>query len=302
MFNFIPRDFDFDFLSISKPFVWLSTVAIIASLIGIFTKGLNFGIEFTGGAELELRLPQDWDITKVRSEIEKLGYGEPKVVKVGDSSHNDYLVKVQAEKLDEVTGNVERMLRDANIAGQSEIRRADVVGPQAGKRLQVGALLSLFYSIVGILIYIMLRFDMRYAPGMVRSLVVDVVIVMGVWVLLQKEFTLSVVAALMTIAGYACNDTIVIYDRIREMLKLHKDWPIEKVINRSISQNLARTLLTTISTLFVVVSLWLLGGPVLADFALVMLLGFSIGVASSIFVANPMVLFMEKRRLKKLGA
>ena len=143
---------------------------------------------------------------------------------------------------------------------------------------------------------------MRYAPGMVRSLVVDVVIVMGVWVLLQKEFTLSVVAALMTIAGYACNDTIVIYDRIREMLKLHKDWPIEKVINRSISQNLARTLLTTISTLFVVVSLWLLGGPVLADFALVMLLGFSIGVASSIFVANPMVLFMEKRRLKKLGA
>jgi preprotein translocase subunit SecF len=149
------------------------------------------------------------------------------------------------------------------------------------------------------MIYIAFRFDMRFAPGMLRALLFDVITTLGIWVVLGREFNLTILAALLTIAGYSCNDTIVIYDRIRDYSKSHPEWDLEKVVNRSINQNLGRTILTVLCTLFVVVSLWLLGGPVLGDFAFCMLIGFVISIFSTIFVANTMVVFMEKRRLGK---
>jgi preprotein translocase subunit SecF len=148
-------------------------------------------------------------------------------------------------------------------------------------------------------IYIMFRFDMRYAPGVLRALAVDVLITAGVWVVLGKEFNLTVLASFLTIAGYSCNDTIVIYDRIRDYTHTHPDWDLERAINRSINLNLGRTVLTVLCTLFVVMSMFVLGGPVLRDFSLPMLIGFTISIPSTIFVANPVILYMEKRRIAK---
>jgi preprotein translocase subunit SecF len=300
--HLINPNLNVDFLGKSKPFVWLSTIAAILSLVGLFTKGLNYGIDFTGGTEVQLKVPADWDIGKLRDAISTGGIKEPKVVQIGTPEDHEYLVKVQSspENLNQVSAQVSQILSAKMPADAFKVEKVDVVGPQAGANLRTSAVLSIFYAALCILIYITFRFDSRYAPGMIRALAVDVIITLGVWVLLQREFNLTVLASLLTVAGYSCNDTIVIYDRIRDYTRSHPHWKIEDSINKSINQNLGRTILTVLCTLFVVVSLWLLGGPVLSDFALPMLIGFTISIPSTIFVANPMVLFMEKRRLAKI--
>lgn len=299
MMHIIPTTIDIDFLKISRPYIFASTIAMILSVVGLFTVGLNYGIDFTGGAEVTIQVPQGWDIGKLRSTVEEGGIKNASIVQLGADADRQFLVKVQAkpEELSAVTKNVEQVLASTNSGAQ--IVKSDVVGPSAGARLKRSAVLSLFYAALGILIYITLRFDLRFAPGIVRALLFDVVLVVGVWILLQREFTLSIVAALLTIAGYSCNDTIVIYDRIREFSKSHPGWSLEKIINRSINLNLERTITTTFATLLVVTCLWLMGGPVLADFAFAMLIGFTLAVFSTLFLANPMVLWMEKRRLAR---
>ncbi|MEW6057718.1 MAG: protein translocase subunit SecF [Bdellovibrionota bacterium] len=304
MIQLIRPNGNFDFLGKSKPFIVASTLAAILSTIGLFTKGLNFGIDFTGGAEVQLKAPQGWNIGKVRSELESGGLKDPVVVQIGATTDREFLIKVQSspEKLAAVGSDVKRIIGEKSGSKDFEVVRVDVVGPQAGANLRSAAILSIFYAALAILIYITFRFDVRYAPGVVRALGVDVIITLGIWVLLQKEFNLTVLASLLTIAGYSCNDTIVIYDRIRDYTKTYPSWGIEQAVNRSINQNLGRTLLTTICTLFVVVTLWIMGGPVLQDFALPLLIGMVISVFSTIFVANPMVVYMEKRRLARAKA
>jgi preprotein translocase subunit SecF len=298
MFHLVPTNLNIDFLKLSPPFVWLSTILIVLSLIGLFTKGLNFGIDFTGGAEISIHAPQGWDLPKVREALVSEGIKDPAVVQLGDSAENQYLIKIQssAEELKQISAKVDNALKAKAGAGNYQILKADVVGPQAGERLRNSAFLSLFYAGLGILFYITLRFDVRFAPGIVRALALDVIIVIGVWIVMQKEFTLMIVAALLTIAGYSCNDTIVIYDRIREYSKAHPDWSLERVINRSINLNLGRTILTILCTLLVVVSLYLFGGPVLQDFSFALIIGFLVTGISTLFLANPLVLYMEKRR------
>jgi len=304
MMHLIPTNLNVDFLGKSKPFVWLSTVAAIASIVGLWYPGLNYGIDFTGGAEVHISVPQDWEIGKVRKTLDEGGIKEPTVVQIGEPKDHEYLIKVQAapDKLNEVAADVSKALGKSLNAKQFEIKRTDVVGPAAGASLRTSAFLSILYALLCIVIYITFRFDTRYAPGVLRALAVDVIITMGVWILLRREFNLTVLASVLTVAGYSCNDTIVIYDRIRDYSKAHPDWPLEKAINRSINLNLGRTVLTVLCTLFVVVSMYLLGGPVLEDFSLPLLIGFTISIPSTIFVANPMILYMEKRRLAKMKA
>jgi preprotein translocase subunit SecF len=295
-FHLIPTDLNIDFLKISKPFVWLSTIAVILSIVGVFTKGLNFGLDFAGGAEVEVRVNHGWDLHKVREVLSGGGIADASVVQIGAPEDSEFLVKIKssAPDLNAITKKVESVLSQASQGAQLTILRSDIVGALAGDQLRRAALISLFYAALGILIYISLRFDFRFAPGIVRALLLDVVVVVGAWVLMQKEFNLNTVAALLTIAGYSCNDTIVIYDRIREFSKKHKDWTLYQVVNRSINLNLGRTVITIMCTLFVVIALWIWGGPILSDFALAMMLGFAISAYSTIFVANPMILFMEK--------
>ena len=300
--HLIPTDMNVDFLGKSKPFVWLSTIAAVASIVGLWYPGLNYGIDFTGGAEVQVKVPNDWEISKLRKELDAGGIKEPTVVQIGEAKDHEFLIKVQAapDKLNEVSNVVSKVLSKSLDSKQFEIMRTDVVGPAAGASLRTSAFLSILYALLCIVIYITFRFDTRYAPGVLRALAVDVIITMGVWILLRREFNLTVLASVLTVAGYSCNDTIVIYDRIRDYTHSHPDWPLEKAINKSINLNLGRTVLTVVCTLFVVVSMYLLGGPVLADFSLPLLIGFTISIPSTIFVANPMILYMEKRRQAKM--
>ncbi|RZA09681.1 MAG: protein translocase subunit SecF [Proteobacteria bacterium] len=301
MFHLIPTTLNIDFLKISRPFVWASTAFVALSIVLLFTMGLNYGIDFTGGAEVQVEVPKDWDTGRLRETLIKGGIEEPSVIRIEDSGRNEFLVKTQVK--DETHANVgeqiEKALGASLKAGEFQMQKVDVVGPQAGAELRYSAIISVLMAALGILIYITFRFDFRFAPGIVRALLFDVISTVGVWMLLRREFNLSTVAALLTIAGYSCNDTIVIYDRIRDFTKSHKNMSIYDIVNRSINLNLGRTVLTVLCTNFVVVSLWLLGGPVLGDFALCMLIGFTISVPSTIFVANPMVMYMEERIHKK---
>ncbi|MGE4233009.1 MAG: protein translocase subunit SecF [Bacteriovoracia bacterium] len=301
MLTLIPSNLNVDFLKISKPFILASTIGVILSIVSFFYPGIHYGIDFTGGAEVQVKAPQEWDISKLRDQLEGAGIKDPAVVQIGDSHSSEFLIKIQSDPsaLKQVSARVAEMFSKNAAAGTYEIQKVDVIGPQAGDSLKKGAILSLFYAALGIVLYIAFRFDVRFAPGMLRALLFDVILTMGIWVLMGKEFNLTILAALLTIAGYSCNDTIVIYDRIRDYSKTHPNWPLERVVNRSINQNLGRTVLTVLCTLFVVVSMWLLGGAVLGDFALCMLIGFAISVFSTIFVANPMVVYMENRRLAK---
>jgi preprotein translocase subunit SecF len=308
MFHLISPDLKFDFLGKSKPFVLLSTIAALASIAGIFYPGLNYGIDFTGGAEVQVRVPKDWQIGRLRDSLEKGGLKEAKVVQIGEAKDHEFLIKMQAnpEALNQVSSKVSSILSaqidTSQNAKRFEILRTDVVGPQAGASLRMSAFLSILYALIAISIYITFRFDVRYAPGVIRALGVDVVITVGAWILMQREFNLTVLASLLTIAGYSCNDTIVIYDRIRDFTKSHPDWSLDQAINKSINLNLGRTILTTGATLFVVLSMYFLGGPVLEDFSLPLLIGFTVSIPSTLFVANPMILYMEKRRIAKLKA
>ncbi len=301
MFQLIPHDLNIDFLHISKPFVIASTIAVLLSVVAVFKPGLNYGIDFTGGAEIQLNVPNSWDTHKIREELIGGGFKDPTVIRVEDTKANEYIVKLQVnpEQVRNISGTVEQILNKNLKASEYEIEKVDVVGPQAGRELRTDAILSVLAAAIGILIYITFRFDVRFAPGIVRALLFDVILTMGFWVLLRKEFNLSTVAALLTIAGYSCNDTIVIYDRIRDFGKTHPNMTLYDIVNRSINLNLSRTVITILATNFMVVSLWLLGGPVIGDFALCMLIGFTIALFSTIFVANPMVMYMEKRRLTK---
>lgn len=301
MFQFIPHDLKVDFLKISKPFVITSTVLVVASIIAIFKPGLNYGIDFTGGAEVQIKVPADWDIAKIRHDLEAGEVKDAAVIQLGDAKDGEFLVKVPASEsaIKAIGEQVENTLKPKANGGRFEVTRVDVVGPQAGEELRLSALVSILMAALGILIYITFRFDFRFAPGIVRALLFDVILTLGIWIAIGKEFNLNTVAALLTVAGYSCNDTIVIYDRIRDYSKFHANMSLYDVVNKSINLNLGRTILTVLCTNFVVVSLWLLGGPVIGDFALCMLIGFSISVFSTIFVANPMVMYMEKRRVNK---
>jgi preprotein translocase subunit SecF len=304
MIHLIRPDLNVDWLSKSKWFVTLSTVLVVVSFILLYTPGLNYGIDFTGGAVIQLKVPPTWDIAQVRKELDEGGIKDPNIVQIGEVSQHEFLVKVQstAEKLSLVSDTVQKIMTAKAGAGNFELQKVDVVGPAAGANLRSSAFLSIFFALICISVYITFRFDTRYAPGVLRALAFDVIVTMGVWVLLQREFNLTVLASVLTIAGYSCNDTIVIYDRIRDYTKTHPHWSLRDCINQSINLNLGRTVLTVICTLFVVVSLYALGGPVLEDFALPMLIGFSISVPSTLFVANPLILYMENRRLEKINS
>ena len=237
MIHLIRPDLSVDWLGKSKPFIWLSTAFALFSMVLMWKPGLNYGIDFTGGAEVELTSPKDWDISKLRSELDAGGVKDPNIVQIGEPGEHEFLVKVQAEpeKLNQVSAVVEKVMNDKAGAGNFNIRRVDVVGPAAGASLRNSAFLSILYATLCIVIYITFRFDVRYAPGVLRALGVDVIATLGIWVLMHREFNLTVLAAMLTIAGYSCNDTIVIYDRIRDFTKSHPDWGLEKSINKSIN-------------------------------------------------------------------
>jgi preprotein translocase subunit SecF len=268
----------------------ISIALIVIAFVSIFTRGFNFGIDFTGGTLVEVGYQEDVGLERVRAALDKEGYGGATVQHFG--TLRDVLIRVPPSEdtsSAELSNRVFRALSD-EAAGKVELRRVEFVGPQVGDELAEQGGLAVLYALIGILIYVALRFEWRFAVGAVVALIHDVVITVGLFSLLQIEFDLPVLAAVLAVIGYSLNDTIVVFDRIRENFrKVRKGSPVE-IINGALNQTLSRTIVTSGTTLLVVLALFFLGGEIIHGFALVLLVGIIVGTYSSIYVASSAVM------------
>lgn len=292
MIELIKPGMNVDFVGKRHIYMGLSLVALIATFILFFTKGLNYGIDFTGGAEVQIHVPQSWDIGKVRDELEKGKIEGLKVQQIGLPEVSEYLIKAQGDEhtLNQVAKHISDTLGQSLKPGEFELQRVSVVGPAAGSSLRMSGFLSMFYALVCILIYVTIRFDYRYSPGAVLALFHDCVVTLGIFILTQKQFDLQILAALLALIGYSNNDTIIVFDRVREEVLLHPEFTIEKAVNRAINETLGRTILTSLCTFFTVFALWAIGGKVIEDFAFTLMVGIVVGTYSSIFIASSLVI------------
>lgn len=280
------RDSHFDFLGQRKLAVIVSIVLFVVSIGALVTRGLNFGIDFTGGTLIELAYPKPAELTVVRGALVSNGYGDSVVQHIG--SAREVMVRVPPrEGMTSATLSNEVHAALQQASGETlELRRVEFVGPQVGKELLENGGLAILYALIGILIYVALRFEYRLGVGAIIALIHDPVLILGLFALFQWNFDLTVLAAMLAVIGYSLNDTIVIYDRIRENFrKLRKATSVE-VVNAAINQTLSRTILTSGTTLFVVVALVLFGGEMIRGFAVAFLIGIVIGTYSSVYVAS----------------
>ncbi len=285
--------------------VWgfISVGLTVISLILIFTRGLNYGIDFSGGTEVQVKFKNPVGNMEVRKFTEEAGFRDAAVQQFAGTD-SEYLIRLQAQKgaTDKETNeNLKKSIEHAQSSimakwPDAEIRRIDTVGPQVGSQLKRNGVLAMFYSILCIIIYVGLRFDYKFAPGAVICLFHDAIVTLGVFSLLQKEVNIQILAAVLTIMGYSLNDTIVVFDRIRETFNLYKGRPLAELINKSINDTLNRTILTSFTVFLSTLTLYLFAGGVIEEFAFAMLVGVILGTYSSIYVASPFILLLDKLR------
>ncbi|MDX8398267.1 MAG: protein translocase subunit SecF [Mariprofundaceae bacterium] len=296
----IKPDSNIDFLGQRKIALWLSAIVVGLSLLALIpgVRGLNFGIDFTGGTLVEVKFTQAPSIADVRTALSPTGYGQAIIQEFG--SPKEILIRVQNKQVDD-SSKISNAILDA-LKGhfgtdKLEMRRVEFVGPQVGDELTQAGISAVFIAMFAILIYVTFRFEFRFAVGADAALLHDIIIVLGVFALTGNEFSLPVVAAILAVIGYSLNDSIVVFDRIRESLELNRKrkTPEDEVTicNASINQTLARTLMTSLTTLLVVLALFFLGGEVIHDFAFALLIGIFVGTYSSIFIASPVMLSLK---------
>jgi preprotein translocase subunit SecF len=273
-----------------------SGVVILASILSLWLKGgPNYGIDFSGGILVQIKFNKEISAGEVRDALDSLGLPHLLVQRFGAKEDHEYLVRVgQMETdLEGLSKSVEKALKERFGSGSTEVRRTELVGPKVGAELRRKGLLAVLYSNIGILIYLTFRFEFRYALGTVLAVVHDALITIGFFSFFNKEIDLTEVAAILTIIGYSVNDTIVLFDRVRENLRKIRTQSLERVMNRSINETLSRTIFTNFTVLMVVLVLFLLGGPVIHNFAFAMLVGCVVGTYSTVYVASPIVLFWD---------
>ncbi|MHB9098691.1 MAG: protein translocase subunit SecF [Syntrophales bacterium] len=283
-----------DFVKLMKPAVILSIAVIIIGIASlIWHGGPNYGIDFAGGSLIQIRFQEDPNADKIRSALKPMGFEGSIIQKFGPK---EVIVRTAESGADPkgLTSRVEEALTAAFGKGAYEIRRIEVVGPKVGKDLTRKAILAIIFSWIGILIYVGVRFEFRYALGGIIALVHDVLITITFLSVFDKEFDLNIVAALLTIIGYSINDTIVIFDRIRENTRKNMKMSLFDVINVSVNQTLSRTILTSLTVFIVLLVLFFFGGAVIHDFTFALLVGTVAGVYSTVFIASPIVLLFEK--------
>jgi preprotein translocase subunit SecF len=280
-----------DFMGKRKLAFVFSALLMLLSIVSLATRGLNFGLDFTGGTLIEVSFPRDADTDQVRANLESAGLSDAVVQTFGVAS--DIVVRVPPRSADASSAEISTVVLQAlhqGVEGDVVMRRVEFVGPQVGDELAEQGILAVVYALIGIFLYVMVRFQWRFSAGAVAALVHDVVITMGVISVLQVEFDLTVVAALLAVIGYSLNDTIVVFDRIRENFpRMRKSTPVE-VINRSINETLARTLMTSGTTLLVLIALFIFGGEIIHAFAFTLIVGVLVGTYSSIYVASSTLL------------
>ena len=298
----IPPGTNFDFIGKWKWCVAASLAVLLAGALAIPVRGLRWGIDFAGGIELQVHFGEGVvvDEGKIRGAVADLGLGETSVVRFGEAGHETYEIRfagAQTESDESRQGQLVDRIQAAlaEKIGKVEVDRVDFVGPKVGADLRRDGIKAFTIAFALILVYIAFRFTFQFAPGAVVALVHDVFVACAVWILLGQEFDLQVLAALLGIAGYSLNDTIIVYDRIREMMGVHTSQDLPDVINRSVNQTLSRTILTSGITMLAVLALLLVGGPVIRPFAAVMAIGILVGTYSSIYIAAPIMLLLERR-------
>lgn len=302
MFNIIKPNTNYDFIGTAKIWITISAVIIVASLFMFFTKGLNYGVDFTGGIEMQVRFDDpSVDSHVIRKAMQELGIGDVQVQKFSDSSVNEYLIRVEGSNSDltETTKAIETKLESKFEKGSYDVRKIEVVGPKVGQELKLSAIYSLIYAMLGIFIYIAIRFDYKFSPGAIIAVIHDVIVTVGVYAAFGHQFTLSTVAALLAIVGYSVNDTIVIYDRIREVMQKQKGSSLPVIINKAVNETLGRTILTSLVTLLCVLMMFIFGGSSLRDFSFPLVIGMIAGVYSTMFIASPVIILMDRLFAKK---
>ena len=271
----------------------LSLFIFIMSVLFILFKGLNYGIDFKGGTLIELRSDNtNINISEIRSSLNSMNLGDVNVKKFG--KNNDYLIKVEAKTRsnNELIPEIKKTLIN-NLNAEINFRRVENVGPKVSSELLQSGIIAISLSLAAMLFYIWIRFEWQFSVGSIVALFHDVIITIGIFSILSLEINLSIIAAVLTIVGYSMNDTVVIYDRIRENLNKHNKLNISEIANLSINETLSRTIITSITTLLALLSIYILGGEILRGFSFAMILGVLIGTYSSIFVAAPVLKFFK---------
>ena len=275
-----------------KLFNLISLSLVVASVLLLFFKGLNFGVDFKGGTLIELRSnDKNINVTSLRQSFNKMKLGDFNIKKFGNE--NDFLIKI--EKKDTSANAIEVIKKDltSSLGSSFNFRRVENVGPKVSSELLKSGIIAIALSLAAMLFYIWIRFEWQFSLGAILALFHDVIITLGLFSLFSLEINLSIVAAVLTIVGYSMNDTVVIYDRVRENLRKFSDIKIYELTNISINETLSRTIITSATTLLALVSIYLFGGEILKGFSLAMIMGVIFGTYSSIYIANPILVKLK---------
>ena len=286
----IPNNLTIDFIRMRFVAAILSAILIVLSIYSLATEGLNFGIDFSGGTKIELIYESDVSVSEIRGVLQDAQFGDTVVQYFG--SNRDVMIRLPLLDGQEDSGVSTRVVDAlaASAIGQGTLKSVEFVGPTFGRELFEKGVLALVYALIMVMIYVAFRFEWKFSLGSVVALIHDIIITLGVFSLLRMEFTMPVLAALMAVIGYSLNDTIVVFDRIRENFRRLRETSAADTINLSINQTLPRTILTSLTTLLVLFALYTYGGEALEGFAATLIIGIMIGTYSSIFVASPIVL------------
>ena len=275
-----------------RTFNLVSLILIVTSLMLLLFKGLNYGVDFKGGTLIELRTDQNsTDISKIRDSLNQMNLGDVSVKEFGND--NDFIVKFEKKDSNnpDFIENIKQKL--SNSVGNVDFRRVENVGPKVSSELLKSGVIAIALSLAAMLLYIWIRFEWQFSLGAIIALFHDVILTLGIFSLFSLEINLSIVAAVLTIVGYSMNDTVVIFDRVRENLKKSADIKIFELTNISINETLSRTIITSVTTLLALLSIYFFGGEILKGFSLAMILGVIFGTYSSIYIANPILVMLK---------
>jgi preprotein translocase subunit SecF len=297
-FRQLIKDTQIDFLSKGRLALIMSGAVLVICLLSLLIRGMNLGLDFTGGTVIEVGYPQPVEIPIVREALQKAGFTEAQAQHFGTAS--DVLIRIAPrteENSADVSSQILTALKNAEGGAEVEMRRIEFVGPQVGEELIEEGGLAMLLALIGILIYVTLRFEWRLALGTIAATVHDVVFTIGFFSLFGIEFDLTVLAAVLAVIGYSVNDTVVVLDRIRENFrKMRRGVAAEDIMNASINETLSRTLMTSLTTLLAVVALFFLGGPIMRGFSLALIIGIVVGTYSSIYIASAGALELGLKR------
>ena len=281
-----------NFVSKFKIANYISIIFLILSIFFIFFKGLNYGIDFKGGTLIELRTDKTIKASSIRDSLNQIDLGDINVKRFGKDG--DFLIKVEQKNTSDnnLISNLKKNLSD-NLVNEVDFRRVESVGPKVSSELLESSIIAISLALAAMLFYIWVRFEWQFSIGAIIALFHDVIITLGIFSVLSLEINLSIIAAVLTIVGYSMNDTVVIYDRIRENIFKFTKISISDITNLSINETLSRTIITSVTTLLALFSIYILGGEILRGFSFAMILGVIIGTYSSIFVASPILKFFK---------